>query len=133
VWALGLRVAGGHRCTHMERCPRIAMVTDWVGPGLAKLPPVVDYPRRGMELKSRRARRVIAIVGVVWIVTFTAIYLVAKGGPMLWRVAVIVYGGFGLVMMDALWFGKDERAVLGRAQIVAFIVASSLVVLGALL
>jgi hypothetical protein len=54
-------------------------------------------------------------------------------GPTLWRVAVVVYGGFGLVMMGALWFGKDESVVFRRAQIVAFIVASSLVVLGTLL
>jgi hypothetical protein len=86
-----------------------------------------------MELKSRRPRRVIAVIGFVWIVTFMVVYLVARGGPTLWRPAVVVYGGFGLVMMGALWFGKDESAVLRRAQIVAFIVASPLVVLGALL
>jgi hypothetical protein len=36
-------------------------------------------------------------------------------------------------MMGALWFGKDESVAFRRAQIVAFIVASSLVVLGTLL
>jgi hypothetical protein len=69
-----------------------------------------------MELESRRTRRVIAVIGFVWIVTFMFVYLVARGGPTLWRIAVVVYGGFGLLMMGALWFGKDERAVLRRAH-----------------
>lgn len=85
-----------------------------------------------MELRPVVARRAFALFGILWNGTIAGLMLFSDA-PWAWRAAYGAYGGFAIVFMVAVWFGKEGAPVLGRAQVVAAIIAGALFALGALL
>jgi hypothetical protein len=82
-----------------------------------------------MNLESTRARRTLAVFGILWNATIVVVVLISEA-PVLWKAAAVVYGGFAVVMGLA-WSGRDDIPRLRLWQNIAFLVAAALVALGA--
>jgi hypothetical protein len=87
-----------------------------------------------MKKKSHVRRRIFAVVGGLWIAGILIVLLLQDEVPFLWKLAWIIYGGFGLFDMSAIWMGKDEvwSRQLRRGQLIAFSVAVLLFAAGAI-
>jgi hypothetical protein len=83
-----------------------------------------------MNLDSTRARRTLAVFGILWNATIVVV-VVISGAPVLWKAAAVVYGGFAVVLMGLAWSGRDDIPRLRFWQNIAFLVAAALVALGA--
>jgi hypothetical protein len=83
-----------------------------------------------MNLDSTRARRTLAVFGILWNATIVVV-VVISGAPVLWKAAAVVYGGFAVVLMGLAWSGRDDIPRLRLWQNIAFLVAAALVALGA--
>lgn len=83
-----------------------------------------------MDLDSPRARRVIAIFGFAWNATILVVVLSSKA-PIFWKAAVVVYGGFALIVFGRTWTGKDDVPSMRRWQIASFFIAATLLAFGA--
>jgi hypothetical protein len=84
--------------------------------------------------KTSRVRSpVFAVVGGLWIASILIVLLLQDNVPVLWKLAWIVYLGFGLIDMSAIWIGKDEvwSRQLRRGQLIAFSIAVLLFAVGA--
>jgi hypothetical protein len=82
-----------------------------------------------MDLDSPRARRVIGVFGFVWNAAILVVVLFSEA-PILWKVAFVVYGGFGLIVCGRAVAGKDDPPSFRSLQLGTFIFAAALVVLG---
>jgi hypothetical protein len=82
-----------------------------------------------MNLESRRARRAIAAFGIA---RNGAIFLLLalSSGPFLVKAGYLLYGGWALVNMAALWAGKPDPPGFRAWQYVAFFVFTALTALG---
>ena len=83
-----------------------------------------------MNLESTRARRMLAVFGILWNATIVVVVLISAA-PVLWKAAAVVYGGFAVVLMGLAWSGRDDIPRLRLWQNIAFLVAAALVALGA--
>ncbi len=83
-----------------------------------------------MDLDSPRARRVIAVFGFAWNATIIVVVLFSMA-PILWKAAVVVYGGFALIVFGRTWTGKDDVPSMRRWQLASFFIAATLLALGA--
>ncbi len=82
-----------------------------------------------MDLDSPRARRVIVVFGFAWNATILVVVLFSEW-PILWKAAVVVYGGFALVMLGRTWT-KDDAPSLRLWQLATFFIAATLFAIGA--
>jgi len=83
-----------------------------------------------MNLESTRARRTLAVFGILWNATIVVVVLISAA-PVLWKAATVVYGGFAVVVMGLAWSGRDDIPRLRLWQNIAFFVAAALIALGA--
>lgn len=67
-----------------------------------------------------------------WIGTIVTVLLLQEDVPILWKFAWALYGGFGLFDITATLMGKDDvwSKGLRRSQLIAFMVASLLFLIG---
>jgi hypothetical protein len=80
------------------------------------------------------SRRVLAALGFIWVAVVLVILLLQEDVPILWKVAWVVYGVFGLVDLSLIVAGKDETwsRQLRVGQLAAFGVAALFFTLGTL-
>jgi hypothetical protein len=83
-----------------------------------------------MNLESTRARRTLAVFGILWNATIVVVVLISAA-PVLWKAAAVVYGAFAVVVMGLAWSGRDDIPRLRLWQNIAFLVAAALIALGA--
>jgi hypothetical protein len=83
-----------------------------------------------MDLDSPRARRVIGLFGFIWNAAILVVVMFSEA-PILWKAAVVVYGGFALIVFGRAATRKDDPPSFRSWQLGTFIVAAALVVLGA--
>jgi hypothetical protein len=82
-----------------------------------------------MNLESRRARRAYAAFGIAWNVALPLLVLLSSA-PFLVKAGYLLYGGWAVVNMTALWRGKADPPGFQAWQYIAFFVASGLIFLG---
>lgn len=60
-----------------------------------------------MDLDSSGARRVIGVFGSIWNAAILVVVMFSEG-PLLWKAAFVVYGGFALIVFGRALAGKDD-------------------------
>jgi hypothetical protein len=73
-----------------------------------------------MNLESTRARRTLAVFGILWNATIVVVVLISAA-PVLWKAAAVVYGGFAVVLWVSLGLGETIFRAFGCGRTSRFL------------